>query len=80
MIMMIDTGCWKLEGRLSETIPSIVNFHSSFHEVSHERRRWPKKFTRLRRAASLIEKETFGARFRNWPLLGFAIRNNTGKM
>jgi hypothetical protein len=42
-------------------------------EVSHERCRWP-------RAASLIEKETFGARFRNWPLLGFAIRNNTGKM
>jgi hypothetical protein len=31
-------------------------------------------------AASLIEKETFGARFRNRPLLGFAIRDNTGKM
>jgi hypothetical protein len=41
---------------------------------------WPKKFTRLRRAASLIEKETFEARFRNRPLLGFAIRNNSGKM
>jgi len=41
--------------------------------VSNERRLWP-------RASRLIGKETFGARFRNWPLLGFAIRNNTGKM
>ena len=31
---------------------------SSFHVVSHERRLWPEKFTRLGRAASLIEKET----------------------
>jgi hypothetical protein len=30
--------------------------------------------------ASLIEIETFGARFRNRPLLGFAFRNTTGKM
>ena len=33
-----------------------------------------------KKTASLIEKETFGARFRNRPLLGFAFRNNTGKM
>jgi hypothetical protein len=31
-------------------------------------------------AASLIEIETFGTWFRNRPLLGFAIRTNTGKM
>ena len=29
-----------------------------FYEVSYKRRRWPEKFTRRRRAASLIEKET----------------------
>ena len=28
----------------------------------------------------VLEKETFGTRFRNRPLLGFAFRNNTGKM
>jgi hypothetical protein len=33
-----------------------------------------------KKTPDLIEKETFGARFRNQPLLGFAIRNNTGKM
>jgi hypothetical protein len=33
-----------------------------------------------KKTASLIKKETFGVRFRNRPLLGFAIRNNTGKM
>jgi hypothetical protein len=27
-------------------------------EVSYKRRRWPQKFTRLWRAASLIEKDT----------------------
>ena len=42
--------------------------------------RWPEKFTRLWRAASLIEKETFGARFRNRCLLGFACRKNTSNM
>jgi hypothetical protein len=52
----------------------------SYLPVSYKRRRWPEKFTRRRRAASLIKKETFGARFRNRPLLGFAFRNNTGKM
>jgi hypothetical protein len=41
--------------------------------VSYERRLWP-------RASSLIGKETLGARFGNRPLLGFAFRNNTGKM
>jgi hypothetical protein len=34
-----------------------------YYEVSNEPRRWPEKFTRLGRAASLIEIETFGARF-----------------
>jgi hypothetical protein len=33
-----------------------------------------------KKAASLIEIETFGARSGNRPLLGFAFRNNTGKM
>jgi hypothetical protein len=33
-----------------------------------------------RKEASFIEKETFGARLRNRPLLGSAFRNNTGKM
>ena len=28
----------------------------------------------------VLEKETFGARFLNRLLLGFAFRNNTGKM
>jgi len=32
------------------------------------------------KTASLIEIETFSARFRNRPLLGFAFRNYTGKM
>jgi hypothetical protein len=32
------------------------------------------------KAASLIKLENFGTRFRNRPLLGFAIRNSTGKM
>jgi hypothetical protein len=39
--------------RLSEAIAPFVNRHSSFPEVSYERRRWPEK------TASLIEKETF---------------------
>jgi hypothetical protein len=30
--------------------------------------------------AGMIEIETFEARFQYRPLLGFAIRNNTGKM
>jgi len=30
--------------------------------------------------ANLIKKETFGARFGNRLLLGFAFRNNNGKM
>jgi hypothetical protein len=38
-----------------------------------KRRRWPQ-------ASSLIEKETFVARFRIRPLLGFAFRDKTGKM
>ena len=33
-----------------------------------------------KKTARLIEIETFGARFRNRPLLGFAFRNNTGKL
>ncbi|MGD1975652.1 MAG: hypothetical protein PVH37_19340 [Desulfobacterales bacterium] len=33
-----------------------------------------------KKTASLIEKETFWARFRNWPLLGFATRDNIGRM
>ena len=33
-----------------------------------------------KKSASLIEIETFGSRFRNWPLLGFAFRNNSGKV
>jgi len=33
-----------------------------------------------KKKAGLIKKETIWARFRNGPLLGFAIRNNTGKM
>ena len=33
-----------------------------------------------KKTARLIEIETFGARFRILLLLGFAIRNNTGKM
>jgi hypothetical protein len=33
-----------------------------------------------KKTASLIKKETFEARFENRPLLGFAFRNNTGKM
>jgi hypothetical protein len=41
------------------------NRQSSFHEVSRERRRWPEKFTRHRRAASLIEKETLKKRISN---------------
>jgi hypothetical protein len=32
-----------------------------------------------KKIASLIKKETFVARFRNWPLLGFAFCNKTGK-
>ena len=33
-----------------------------------------------KKTVSLIKKETFRARFGNRPLLGFAFRNNTGKM
>jgi hypothetical protein len=33
-----------------------------------------------KKAASLIEKETFGTRFGNRPLLVFAFRYNNGKM
>jgi len=33
-----------------------------------------------KKTACQIEIETFGPRFRNRPLLGFAFRNNTGKM
>jgi len=36
--------------------------------------------TLAKKTARLIEIETFGARFRNRPLLGFAIHNNSGKM
>jgi hypothetical protein len=53
--------------------PQFVNRQSSFREVSHERRLWP-------RASSPIKKETFGTRFGNRPLLGFAFRYNNGKM
>jgi hypothetical protein len=41
--------------------------------ITYERRLWP-------RASSLIKKETFGTRFGNRPLLGFAFRYNNGKM
>jgi hypothetical protein len=33
-----------------------------------------------KKTAGLIENETFLARFQNLPLLGFAFRDNTGKM
>jgi hypothetical protein len=43
-----------------------------------------RSFTRApllaKKTASLIKKETFGAWFGNRPMLGFAFRNNTGKM
>jgi hypothetical protein len=34
----------------------------------------------VKKTAGLIEKETFGTRFGNRPLLGFAFRYNNGKM
>jgi hypothetical protein len=32
------------------------------------------------KTANVIKKETFGARLRNRPLLGFATRDNVGSM
>ncbi|KGM38484.1 hypothetical protein JY97_16055 [Alkalispirochaeta odontotermitis] len=53
--------------------PRFIRLDKHLLIVSCEHRRWPQE-------ASLIRKETFGIRFRNRPLLGFAFRDSTGQM
>jgi hypothetical protein len=52
------------------------------HEVTKKENTTVERFSPAagKKTARVIEIETFGARFRNWPLLGFTFRNNIGKM
>ena len=56
-------------------IPNRKRYCSSKFDPSFTRAR-----PLVKKTASLIKIETFGARFGNRPLLGFAFRNNTDKM
>jgi hypothetical protein len=66
MRFAVPAGCQSGQFNYQETVP----FWPSFIRAA----------PLAKKTASLIKKETFGTRFGNRPLLGFAFRYNNGKM